>query len=111
MVLATFSITQGVVKDVASDNERGAFGAIASFAYVVNFFLPLTDAPRLIIVRATFPLAFGPILGTGLVHLGWKWIFRFQAICGGLCEVLVFFSCLRPLRTLLVMVPLSHLGG
>ncbi|KAH7169908.1 multidrug resistance protein [Dactylonectria macrodidyma] len=72
-ISGTFSIAYGVVTDVTSPGERGAYINSVSFASTV--------APSI-----------GPILGGGLSYTaGWPWIFWFLSIASGACLIMMVF--------------------
>nr|OQO27410.1 hypothetical protein B0A51_05046 [Rachicladosporium sp. CCFEE 5018] len=72
-ISGTFSITYGVIADIASPAERGSFVSLVAFATTV--------AP-----------AFGPMLGGALTYAaGWTWIFWFLSLSSGLCLLLMVF--------------------
>ncbi|KAK1765304.1 major facilitator superfamily domain-containing protein [Phialemonium atrogriseum] len=78
----TISLGYGIISDIASPAERGL--------YVGIFNLGPNVAPPI-----------GPILGGVLgARLGWKWIFWFLCIIGGVCLVLILITLPETARCL-----------
>ncbi|KAF2969968.1 hypothetical protein GQX73_g3601 [Xylaria multiplex] len=73
-ISGTISLGYGVISDIATPSERGS--------YVGIFALGPNAAPPC-----------GPVLG-GIIaaKLGWRWIFWFLVISGGLCLVMVLLA-------------------
>ncbi|KAL2670027.1 hypothetical protein Neosp_014907 [[Neocosmospora] mangrovei] len=67
MAVGTFSVAYGVIADISTPAERGAFVSALSFG--------ITTAPSL-----------GPVLGGAFASgPGWRWIFWFLTIASGFC--------------------------
>ncbi|CCT73995.1 related to antibiotic resistance protein [Fusarium fujikuroi] len=67
----TFSVAYGVIADISTPMERGAFVSALSFG--------ITTAPSL-----------GPVLGGAFAAgPGWRWIFWFLVMASGLCLVIM----------------------
>ncbi|KAL1878119.1 hypothetical protein VTK73DRAFT_7999 [Phialemonium thermophilum] len=78
----TISLGYGIISDIATPAERGS--------YVGIFNLGPNVAPPI-----------GPILGGAIAaRLGWKWIFWFLCILGGVCLVLVLLTLPETARSL-----------
>ncbi|RKL12126.1 hypothetical protein BFJ70_g16315 [Fusarium oxysporum] len=70
-ISGTFSVAYGVIADISTPMERGAFISALSFG--------ITTAPSL-----------GPVLGGAFAAgPGWRWIFWFLVIASGLCLVIM----------------------
>ncbi|RFU23948.1 hypothetical protein B7463_g12393, partial [Scytalidium lignicola] len=70
-IAGSFSVSYGVIADIASPAERGSF--VGAVAFGTN------TAPSI-----------GPILGAVLnAKVGWRWIFWFLAILSGICLTLI----------------------
>ncbi|KAF2253563.1 putative major facilitator superfamily transporter [Trematosphaeria pertusa] len=73
-ISGTFSITYGVVADLATPAERGTFVGIVAFG--------TNTAPSV-----------GPVLGAAMnARAGWRWIFWILALLSGLCLAAISLS-------------------
>ncbi|KPM45975.1 hypothetical protein AK830_g723 [Neonectria ditissima] len=70
----TFSVAYGVIADISTPSERGAFVSALSFG--------ITTAPSI-----------GPVIGGAFASgPGWRWIFWFLTIASGFCLIAMFLA-------------------
>ncbi|RYC61465.1 hypothetical protein CHU98_g4733 [Xylaria longipes] len=81
-IAGTISLGYGVISDIATPSERGS--------YVGIFSLGLNAGPPL-----------GPVIGGALAaKLGWRWIFWFLVITGGICLLLALLALAETARAI-----------
>lgn len=88
----TISLGYGVISDITTRAERGSYVGILlkGCALLIS---PFKCAVADFLLRPNVAAPIGPVLGGVLAsRLGWKWIFCFLCILGGVCLLLILLA-------------------